>query len=130
MRDYNLSLMPKRHTVARFTSVKMGSGLALKRLMTGFQSIIFIGLLWLFTLIIFSYWYRLFEFTACALRHTKHNICHDDAAIYWIIHGNTFRKVNDLYFQNSIWFNFVTSTTVGYGEQVPSPKLQALNPKP
>jgi len=118
-RDWNLSQMPKRHTVARFTRVQMNSGLALKRLLSGFKSVFFIGVIWCFTLAVLGYWYRLFESTACKFDYSTHEICDTEEAQYWTLFGTTFRKENDLYLQNSLWFMFVTSTTVGYGETVP-----------
>jgi len=118
-RDWNLQQMPKRHTVSRFTRVPMNSALALKRLLSGFKSVFFIGVIWCFTLGVLGYWYRLFEVTACKFEHSTHSICDTDEAQYWTLFGTTFRKENDLYLQNSLWFMFVTSTTVGYGETVP-----------
>ena len=119
VRDYNLSLMPKRHTVARFSGIQMDSSLALKRLLNGFQSFVFIGLLWMLTIVVLGYWYRLFEVTSCLLSSSKHEVCKEESAKVWNLYGKVFVKENDLYLQNSFWFMFVTSTTVGYGETVP-----------
>lgn len=43
IRDSTLEKLPRRHTVARFTGVTMGSGLAVKRILKGFSSVPAIG---------------------------------------------------------------------------------------
>lgn len=61
--------------------------------------------------------------TSCLLETSTHPACDDPTAKRWVLYGNAFDKVNDIYFQNSVWFMFVTSTTCGYGEQVPTTHL-------
>ena len=116
-----LSDLPKRHTLAGFKRVKLGSPFILKRMLNSWASFVYITIMWCVTVFIFGYWYRSAELTACQfppLRNAGplHPGCSTAEAHTWNLYGREFEKVNDTYLQNSCWLMFVTITTVGYGE--------------
>jgi hypothetical protein len=57
--------MPKRHTVSSFTNVSFHTYFAVKRLLNGFDSVLYIAIFWTFLICMSGYWYRSVELDAC-----------------------------------------------------------------
>ena len=117
-----LSDLPKRHTLAGFKRVNLGTAFILKRMLNSWASFIYITVMWCITVFMFGYWFRAAELTACQfppMRNAEplHPGCFTDEAHTWTLYGSSFEKINDYYLQNSCWLMFVTITTVGYGER-------------
>ncbi|KAJ1487095.1 hypothetical protein T484DRAFT_1787673 [Baffinella frigidus] len=105
IRDYVLVKLPKRHTVAAFDHLSLGSAYAFKVLMKGPFIIVmmkgnyaapFIIVLWGFSICLSSYWFRLSESTACLFKFVEDPRCEDENAKIWGL-GNTahtFEKKN------------------------------------
>jgi hypothetical protein len=49
--------------------------------------------------------------------------CQDETAIRWVIGGNVADQANNVMIYNALWVIFVTTTTVGYGDIVPTTHL-------
>jgi hypothetical protein len=113
-------VFPKRHTVSRFWSIKLQSQYAFKHLLNSWMSVVYIALTWLFWICLSAYWYRAFELTACNLETTLSEVCKEERAMEWIIGDDVIIPDKTIYFQNTLWLMFVTSTTVGYGDLIPS----------
>jgi hypothetical protein len=60
-----LSNLPRRHTVAMFASVHLGKGFAFKLMLHGWNAIWYIAGFWMFFMLLFGYWFRAFEISAC-----------------------------------------------------------------
>ena len=136
-----LWVLPKRHTVARYTSVRFDSLFALKVLLNGDLGSLFIAFIWLSGVVIMAYWYRSAEITACNFPegltngtivgrlvgtgenwkgvHIPISECLRDEARTWIIYGQEVDPLNDLAVSNALWCMFITTATVGYGDYVP-----------
>jgi len=118
LRDQILLRLPKRHTVSAYTRISFGSALTFKMILNSRGAMPFIAAIWYGMLFIFSYWYRSAEMTACQFNTAHHEKCGLEEARYWSMGDSsaTFEKTNDLYMQNALWFIYVTTCTVGFGD--------------
>jgi len=122
--------LPRRHLVARMTQVSLGSTFALKRMLNSKYAVLYVGLLWLFWTLVFAVVYRNVELTACLYPSMMREdgtmrdpLCAERSAYIWVQQGREVRKVNDYTMVSAIWAVFVTSSTVGYGDYVPTTEL-------
>lgn len=119
-----LSPYPKRHTVSMYTSAKLQSSFALKVMFDGWFAATYVSTFWACLLVYLGYLFRSAEATACLWEHTEHHLCSTDSSKTWSFDGlHDFSKVNDLRFSNAVWAMFVASSSVGYGDAVPSTHL-------
>jgi hypothetical protein len=120
IQDWFLSDLPNRHTLSGFNSVELDSAFVIKRMLHDDRTLYYLFLVWIFVILIFAYWYRSAELTACLFPEiqgrTHHKNCSLRNALVWTIQDSEFEKVNDTFFQNACWHILVTATTVGYGE--------------
>lgn len=136
-----LKRLPKRHTVARCTSVRFNNLFALKILLNGDAGVQSIGIIWCLGVFIMAYWYRSAELTSCQFASKVTNAtwvgrigsspvnwegphhampgCLEEAASVWVIYGHQELTVNDYNMWNALWCLFITTATVGYGDYVP-----------
>jgi hypothetical protein len=52
--------------------------------------------------------------------------CQTAEAQEWVVSGYKFTKVNDYYLYNAFWLMIITSTSVGYGDVVPTTSMGRL----
>lgn len=127
IRDWMVDDLPKRFTLAGFQRLKIGTSFAIKRMLNSWYAIVYLALAWFAILFLLAYWFRAVEITACQLpgipAEEMHERCLEQGATEWGIGRNAFTKVNDYYMYNAIWFMIVTSTSVGYGDVVPTTSL-------
>ena len=119
VRDYELSLMPKRHTISAFTNTTMEGAFALKRILNGPDAMLVIGSFWGASFVITGYWFRAVEISGCNLKTYTRPECELRNAKFWKLEsgaGNEFEKLSDLYLWNAFWGMFITATSVGYGD--------------
>ena len=118
--DWMLSDLPKRHTLAGFASLDIGTTFVIKRMLHSWRSLYYVFGSWIVCLMFFGYMFRSAEMTACLFPiiegREHHERCSDKQARIWAHHGIEYLKTNDQSFQNACWHMFVTATTVGYGE--------------
>jgi len=119
IREALLSRLPKRQTIARMSRVEMDSSFALKLVLNSWNGYIYIAAWWLASLLFSAYWFRSLEMTACLLPSATHPLCLEPEATTWYINGEFVEKVNNAEFTSALWFNIVTSLSVGYGDVVP-----------
>ena len=127
IRDWMVSDLPKRRSLAGFQKLNIGSAFAIKRMLNSWYSLVYLTAIWFCLLFLLAYWFRAVEVTACQLPgipaselNTK---CDSNGASEWNVAGTSFQKVNDYYMYNAMWVMIVTSTSVGYGDIVPTTSM-------
>ena len=103
LRDRELALIPRRHMITGFTGAKFGSVYVLKTLLRGWNGLITIAILWTFALVIFAYWFRAAEITACALSTTVSTKCELEVSKAWSMYGRNLDHSNDFYVWDALW---------------------------
>ena len=63
--DRVLAQLPRRHTVSSFTGVRMNSAFTFKQVLNSDQAMPVIVSFWLLQILVFGYWFRAVESTAC-----------------------------------------------------------------
>ena len=63
--DYMLADLPKRHTLAGFSRVKLGTAFIMKRMMNSWYAFFYMAFGYTLACFLFGYWYRNAELTAC-----------------------------------------------------------------
>lgn len=124
VKRWALADLPSKSAVSLITNVRLGSSFALKRMLNGLSSTMFLILLWLISCGLIAYLYRAAEMTACQFASTHHH----QGCAEWNESGGTwqmtgkepFRKENDVYVWTSLWVAAMTTTSVGYGDRVPT----------
>jgi len=58
------------------------------------------------------------EISSCLLESTSSARCDLQNAKVWTVGSNTYEKQNTYHFWSALWFIIVTTSTVGYGDQV------------
>jgi hypothetical protein len=58
------------------------------------------------------------EISSCLLESTTEPRCDLPNAKSWTVGSNTYEKQNVYHFWSALWFIIVTTSTVGYGDQV------------
>jgi hypothetical protein len=124
IRNWMVEDLPKRCTLAGFQRFTIGSGFAVKRMLHSWLAVFYLGGMWFGFLFLLAYWFRAVEVTACQLPGIPESLrnpwCDTEGAKEWTVGVSTFSKVNDYYMYNAMWFMCVTSTSVGYGDVVPT----------
>lgn len=111
VRDRALNSIPQLFTIAHYTEVRLGSSYVTKRLLKSWASIFYLATVWAGLILLFAYWFRSMENTACLIETTKDSHCQQHNARFWSLVGDEeFEKVNDLYMWNHIWLIFIVST--------------------
>jgi len=127
IRDWMVSDLPKRRSLAGFQRLHIGSAFAIKRMLNSWYSLAYLTTIWFCLLFLLSYWFRAVEVTACQLpgipASELNPRCASPGASEWNVAGSSFLKVNDYYMYNAMWFMIVTSTSVGYGDIVPTTSM-------
>jgi hypothetical protein len=99
--DWLLSDIPERYTLAGFSGVKFGTAFAIKRHLHHWMGMIYVILVWFFSILWCGYLYRAAEMTACQFPQIEggmplHPSCHLPEAKQWSVkRGQSFEKVND-----------------------------------
>jgi hypothetical protein len=113
-----------------FQEFRIGSIFALKRLLNSWWASVYLSGMWFSTLFLLAYWFRSVEVTACLLpgvpKDEHSPSCDLHGATECVVAGKTFTKVNDYYVYNAFWLMIITSTSVGYGDFVPTTSLGRL----
>jgi len=63
--DYMLADLPKRHTLAGFSRIKLGTAFIMKRMMNSWYAFFYMAFGYTLACFLFGYWYRNAELTAC-----------------------------------------------------------------
>ncbi|KAJ1495268.1 hypothetical protein T484DRAFT_1763363 [Baffinella frigidus] len=122
VRDAFLQALPKRHTVAAFSHINLGSAFAFKVILNGPWATVFVGVVWGFNIllirpnsleqsgvqsgvvwgfniILMSYWWRAAEVSMCLQEPHMHQDpeCDERHAKIWNlgVDGEEFTKTND-----------------------------------
>lgn len=120
----------KRHTLMGFQEFRIGTIFAVKRLLNSWWASVYLSGMWFSALFLLAYWFRSVEVTACLLpgvpKDEHSPSCDLHGATECVVAGKTFTKVNDYYVYNAFWLMIITSTSVGYGDFVPTTSLGRL----
>ena len=92
--DYTLADLPRRYTLAGFSRVKLGTAFILKRTLNGWYAFFYLALGYILACIIFGYWYRSAEMTACQFVPMP---VHRGANITTILHPGCFKGMNRIH---------------------------------
>ena len=113
-----------------FQEFRIGTIFAVKRLLNSWWASVYLSGMWFSALFLLAYWFRSVEVTACLLpgvpKDEHSPSCDLHGATEWVVAGKTFTKVNDYYVYNAFWLMIITSTSVGYGDFVPTTSLGRL----
>ena len=124
LRDYELSTMAKRHTIASFAGAKFDNVYIFKRWLHGWNASLFLTLFWGLCIFLLAYWYRSAEITACFLKTTKmHEVCSKSRSSEWILYAKTFEHINQYYIWDSLWLMYITTASIGYGDTTPKTNM-------
>jgi len=124
LRDYELSTMAKRHTIASFAGAKFDSVYIFKRWLHGWNASLFLTFFWGLCIFMLAYWYRSAEITACYLKTTKmHEVCSKSRSSEWILYAKTFEHINQYYIWDSLWLMYITTASIGYGDTSPKTNM-------
>ena len=104
-------------SISTFSGIKFDAAFCIKKILTSWRAFKVILGLWISVIFIGGYVFRLSETTSCLQKHSTHPDCNLPSAREWSIAGNTFTKVNDLYYFNAFWF-VSTSITPGGGGNI------------
>jgi hypothetical protein len=104
-------------SISTFSGIKFDAAFCIKKLLTSWKAFKVILGLWISVIVVGGYLFRLSETTSCLQKHSTHPDCNLPSAREWSIAGNTFTKVNDLYYFNAFWF-VSTSITPGGGGNI------------
>lgn len=69
--------------IATFTNTRMNFAHAVKRVLNADYAALIILVSWLFSAVVFGYWFKALESTACLFKSAQHPHCNSDQAKYW-----------------------------------------------
>lgn len=119
-RTWMTSDISNKHNIAAALNLHLESLFVIKRIVNSWNALLYLAFFWMLAIVAFGYVYRCTEATACAFKYTVHADCLLPNAQYWVIYGTKFDKSNDLFVWNAMWLTFVTMTSVGYGDHIPT----------
>jgi len=119
-RTWMTSDISNKHNIAAALNVHLETLFVIKRIVNSWNALLYLAFFWMLSIVSFGYVYRCTEATACQLNYTIHTDCLLPNAQYWVIYGTKLEKSNDLFVWNAMWLTFVTMTSVGYGDHIPT----------
>jgi len=118
LRSWSLSGFRKLYTVSSVCRVELDYRFAIKYVLTGNQAEKAIAVIWGTGILIFGYWIRASEATACRLWHENED-CNLHSAKHWYLNNEEIAQDSLFRLQNSMWLTYAIMTTVGYGDFAP-----------